>query len=66
MLKVMYPLLLHVTCATHLLHNCAKHIRLHFKAAKNLIVSTKAAALKIKGAMLYLPLIVYKHLYNQF
>ena len=49
MLKVMYPLLLHVIRTTDLLHNCAKHIRLHFKATENLIVSTKAATIKNKG-----------------
>ena len=47
-LKILYPRLLHVTCIAHLLHNCAEHIRAHFKAADNLISSIKAATIKNK------------------
>ena len=47
-LKIMYPRLLHVTCIAHLLHNCAEHIRAHFKAAENLISSIKATTIKNK------------------
>ena len=47
-LKVKYPLLLHVTCTAHLLHNCAENIRAHFKAIENLISSIKTAAVKNK------------------
>ena len=30
-LKELYPSLMHVTCVAHLLHNCAMHVRAHFK-----------------------------------
>ena len=47
-LKIMYRRLLHVTCTAHFLHNCAEHIRAHFKATNNLISSIKAATIKNK------------------
>ena len=47
-LKIMYQRLLHVTCTAHFLHNCAEHIRAHFKATNNLISSIKAATIKNK------------------
>ena len=47
-LKIMYQRLLHVTCTAHLLHNCAEHLRAHFKATNNLISSKKAATIKNK------------------
>ena len=47
-LKIMYQRLLYVTCTAHLLHNCAKHMRAHFKATNNLISSIKAATIKNK------------------
>ena len=47
-LKIMYQRLLHVSCTAHLLHNCAVHIRAHFKATDNLISSIKAATIKNK------------------
>ena len=47
-LKIMYQRLLHVTCTVHLLHNCAEHIRAHFKATDNLISSIKPATIKNK------------------
>ena len=45
-LRIMYQRLLHVTCTAHLLHNCAEHIRAHFKATDYLISSIKAATIK--------------------
>ena len=45
-LNIMYQRLLHVTCTAHFLHNCAEHIRAHFKATNNLISSMKAATIK--------------------
>ena len=45
-LEIMYPRLLHVTCTAHLLHNCAEHIRAHFKTTDNLISSIEAATIK--------------------
>ena len=47
-LKIMYQRMLHVTCTAHLLHNCAGHIRAHFKATDNLISSIKAVTIKNK------------------
>ena len=48
-LKILYQRLLHVTCTAHLLlHNCAEHVRAHFKATDNLISSIKAATIKSK------------------
>ena len=47
-LKIIYQRLLHVTCTAHLLHNCAEHMRAHFKATDNLISSIKAATIKNK------------------
>ena len=47
-LKIMYQCLFHVTCTAHLLHNCAEHIRAHFKATDNLISSIKATTIKNK------------------
>ena len=47
-LKIMYQRLLRATCTAHLLHNCAEHIRGHFKATDNLFSSIKAATIKNK------------------
>ena len=47
-LKIMHQRLLHVTRTAHLLHNCAVHIRAHFKATDNLISSIKASTIKNK------------------
>ena len=37
----------HMTCA-HLLHNCAEHIRAHFKAADNLTSPSLRASARVK------------------
>ena len=47
-LKIMYQRLLHVTCTAHLLHNCAEHIRAHFKATDYLMSSIEVATIKNK------------------
>ena len=47
-LKIMYQRLLHVTCTAHLLHNCAEHIRAHFKATDYLMSSIEVATTKNK------------------
>ena len=41
LLKQIYPRLLHVTCAAHLLHNCTKKVRAHFSDVDNLITRVK-------------------------
>ena len=37
--KKLYPSLMHVTCVAHLLHNCAMHVRAHFKNIDEVIVT---------------------------
>ena len=39
-LKELYPSLMHVTCVTHLLHNCAMLVRAHFKNIHEVIAVT--------------------------
>ena len=40
-LKELYPSLMHVTCVAHLLHNCAMHVRAHFKNIDEIIATIK-------------------------
>ena len=40
-LKELYPSLMHVTCVTHLLHNCAMRVRAHFKNIDEIIATIK-------------------------
>ena len=47
-LKSLYPKLFHVTCVTHLLHNCAMKIKSHFEDVDQLIVKVKAVTIKNK------------------
>ena len=47
-LKQIYPSLMHVTCIAHLLHNCAKQVRGHFKNFDDVVATTKAATIKNK------------------
>ena len=47
-LKELYPSLMHVTCAAHLLHNCAMRVRAHFKNIDEVIATIKAATVKNK------------------
>ena len=47
-LKEFYPSLMHVTCVAHLLHNCAMHVRAHFKNIDEIIATIKASAIKNK------------------
>ena len=47
-LKELYPSLMHVTCVAHLLHNCAMHVRAHFKDIDEVIATIKAATIKNK------------------
>ena len=49
-LKELYPSLMHVTCAAHLLHNCAMRVRAHFKNIDEVIATIKAATIKTKIA----------------
>ena len=44
--KSLYPKLFHVTCVTHLLHNCAMKIKSHFKDVDQLIAKVKAVTIK--------------------
>ena len=51
-LRELYPSLMHVTCVTHLpsdLHNCAMHVRAHFKNIDEEIATIKAATIKNKN-----------------
>lgn len=45
-LEVFYPRLIHVTCISHLLHNCALRIKSYYNDVNNLISSIKAALTK--------------------
>ena len=47
-LKSLYPKLFHVTCVTHLLHNCAMKIKSHFEDVDQLIAKVKAITIKNK------------------
>ena len=47
-LKELYSSLMHVTCVAHLLHNCAMHVRAHFKNIDEIIATIKAATIKNK------------------
>ena len=47
-LKEFYPSLMHVTCVAHLLHNCAMHVRAHFKNTDKIIATINAARIKNK------------------
>ena len=40
-LKELYHSLMHVTCVAHLLHNCAMHVRDHFKSIDDIIATIK-------------------------
>ena len=40
-LKEFYPSLMHVTCIAHLLHNCATHVRAHFKNIDEIMAAIK-------------------------
>ena len=48
MLQIIYPKMHHVTCAAHLIHNCALRIRSHYTAVDNLISKVKASVVKNK------------------
>ena len=47
-LKSLYPKLFHVTCVSHLLHNCAMKSKSHFEDVDQLIAKVKAVRIKIK------------------
>ena len=49
-LKELYPSLMHVTCVAHLLHNCAMHVRAHFKNIDEIIATIKTATIKNKDS----------------
>ena len=48
-LKELYPSLMHVTCVAHLLHNCAKRVRAHYKNINEIIATIKATTIKNKN-----------------
>ena len=48
-LKSLYPKLFHMTCITHLLHNCAMKLKSHFEDVDQLIAKVKAATIKNKN-----------------
>lgn len=48
-LKSLYPKMRHVTCAAHLIHNCAIKIKSHFTAVDNMIARVKATVVKNKN-----------------
>lgn len=47
-LKNLFPRLFHVTCLSHLLHNCALKIKSKFQSADAIIATIKAATIKNK------------------
>ena len=47
-IKELYSSLMHVTCVAHLLHNCAMHVRAHFKNIDEVIATIKTATIKNK------------------
>ena len=47
-LQKLYPSLMHVNCVAHLLHNCAMHLRAHFKNIDEVIATIKATTFKNK------------------
>ena len=47
-LKELYSCLMHVTCITHLIQNCATQIRAYFKEIDYLVALVKAATIKNK------------------
>ena len=51
-LKSLYPELFHVTCAAHLLHNCATKIKSYSEDVDHLVAKVKAPTVgnKIKQA----------------
>ena len=46
--KELYPILMHVTCIAHLLHNCAIRISAFFKNIDDVVATIKAATIKNK------------------
>ena len=48
-LKFMYPQMFHVTCVSHLLHNCAEKVRGHYANVDNVIARVKAFISKNKS-----------------
>ena len=48
-LKELYSCLMHVTCITHLIQNCAMRIRAYFKEIDYLVALVKAATIKNKN-----------------
>ena len=45
-LKFMYSEMIHITCVSHLLHNCCMRIRMKYQSVDNLISSMRMALLK--------------------
>lgn len=48
LLKVLYPLLFHVTCVAHLFHNCGEKVRAYYPNVDNRIARVKGVTLKNK------------------
>lgn len=47
-LRNLYPMLFHVTCLAHLMHNCAIRIKAHYDLVDQLIARVKATTVKNK------------------
>ena len=47
-LKSLYPILFHVTCIAHPLHNCAMKVKSYFQDVDQLIAKIKTATVKNK------------------
>jgi len=63
-LKLLYSKLFHVTCVSHLFHNCAERIRSKFDSVDNLISRLKAATIKNKERKFYYFVILDFHLHQ--
>ena len=51
-LKDLYPQLSHVTCITHLIHNCAMQVAAKFPCIDNVIATVKACTVKNRSRRL--------------
>lgn len=54
LLKVLYPFLLHVTCANHALHRLCENIRKRFNAVNHFIALAKSVFLKCPSRLTFL------------
>ena len=47
-LKELYPVLMHVNCVAHILHNCVMRVRAHCKNIDQVLATIKATTIKNK------------------